>query len=924
MTLEAGNRLDVTGSELIAGKNLTLDGREVSITAAENQSSQTRRVEQKTSGLTLALSGTVGRALNTATQTVQEAKSADSGRLAALQATKAALNGVEAVQAARLAAAQGNSPENSNTIGISLSYGSQSSTSIQRSEQRTAQGSSLTAGDNLSVVARGSGVKGADGDLRVQGSQLQAGKDVLLSANRDLSLLSAENTSSLEGKNESHGGTLGVGVGVGQGGWGFNISASVNKSKGSEQGSGVTHTETQVSAGNQVTMVSGRDTLLQGAQVSGERVKADVGRNLTLASEQDSDRYDSKQQSVSAGGSFNIGSMTGSASLSASRDKMHSNWQSVEEQTGIFAGKGGFDVTVGEHTQLDGAGIGSPADASLNKLETGTLGFSDIENRADYKVEHQSAGISTGGSIAGQFAGNMANGLLVGANHSGSDSSTTKAAVSEGAIVIRDQASQAQEVSGLSRDVEHANQTLSPIFDKEKEQNRLQEAQLIGEIGNQAADIVRTQGQIAATKAANERMKSVTPDQLKAAEAEWRAAHPDKEPKAGDISGQVYQTFYNEAFNASGLGTGSTIQQGIQAATAAVQGLAGGNLAQAVSGAAAPYLAEVIHDMTTTKDANGHDVVNVQANLMAHAVVGAVTAYAAGNSAVAGASGAAMGEYIAQQMYPGVKREDLTEDQRQTISTLGTLAAALAGGVTGDSTAGAVAGAQAGKNAVENNSLSGLDGFGTGFWNNVQAQGALVNNTNLTDETGKVLNPATPEEIRYASDKLVTGELPDSANITKAIVDGYKDGVLIAGSMYLGPAASVGKVLSGGVIAEIANGTYQWFDLNKSGNENKTWDYKGSISAGISGMLAPGRDVWQNAAIAVGASIFNDGLDKSSLAGTGAGWVFGTTVGIVAPPVFDPVLGAGSAPVGDIIGAVGGEFISNVVKDEVKKNDKKK
>jgi len=37
-------------------------------------------------------------------------------------------------------------------------------------------------------------------------------------------------------------------------------------------------------------------------------------------------------------------------------------------------------------------------------------------------------------------------------------------------------------------------------------------------------------------------------------------------------------------------GTGSAIQQGIQAATAAVQGLAGGNLAQAASGAAAPYL----------------------------------------------------------------------------------------------------------------------------------------------------------------------------------------------------------------------------------------------------------------------------------------------------------------------------------------------
>ena len=417
--------------------------------------------------------------------------------------------------------------------------------------------------------------------------------------------------------------------------------------------------------------------------------------NLTLASEQDSDRYDSKQQSASAGGSFTFGSMTGSASVNASRDKMHSTWQSVEEQTGIFAGKGGFDVSVGKHTQLDGAVIGSTATADKNRLETGTLGFSNIGNHADYKVEHQSAGISTGGSIAGQFAGNMANGLLVGANHSGSDSSTTKAAVSEGAIVIRDRDNQAQDVSGLSRDVEHANQTLSPIFDKEKEQNRLQEAQLIGEIGNQAADIARTEGQIRATNAGKAELakNGITEPGEGASKDEW-AKYNEKLTATDSYKAAQLQ-----------WGTGSAIQQGIQAATAAVQGLAGGNLAQAASGAAAPYLAEVIHDMTTTKDANGKEVVNVEANLMAHAVVGAVTAYAAGNSALAGVSGAAMGEYIAQQMYPGVKREDLTEEQRQTISALGTLAAGLAGGVAGDGTAGAVAGAQAGRNAVENNWL---------------------------------------------------------------------------------------------------------------------------------------------------------------------------------------------------------------------------
>jgi filamentous hemagglutinin len=169
-------------------------------------------------------------------------------------------------------------------------------------------------------------------------------------------------------------------------------------------------------------------------------------------------------------------------------------------------------------------------------------------------------------------------------------------------------------------------------------------------------------------------------------------------PTADEIAKQAYDTAQKP------FGTGGKVQRAISAVTAAVQGLSGGNVAQAISGASAPYLAEKIHELTT--DANGK--VNIQANLMAHAVLGAVTSYAAGNSALAGASGAVMGEYIAQQLYPGVKREDLSEEQRQTISALGTLAAGLAGGVVGDSTADAVAGAQAGKTSLENNALSDI------------------------------------------------------------------------------------------------------------------------------------------------------------------------------------------------------------------------
>ncbi|EIS04951.1 putative adhesin/hemagglutinin/hemolysin, partial [Yersinia pestis PY-48] len=35
-------------------------------------------------------------------------------------------------------------------------------------------------------------------------------------------------------------------------------------------------------------------------------------------------------------------------------------------------------------TQLDGAVIGSTATADKNTLDTGTLGFSDIDNQADF------------------------------------------------------------------------------------------------------------------------------------------------------------------------------------------------------------------------------------------------------------------------------------------------------------------------------------------------------------------------------------------------------------------------------------------------------------------------------------------------------------------------------------------------------------
>ncbi|EPO3748457.1 hemagglutinin repeat-containing protein, partial [Escherichia coli] len=665
-----------------------------------------------------------------------------------------------------------------------------------------------------------------------------------------------------------------------------------NQGKGSEKGNGTTHTETTVDAGNRLTIISGRDTTLTGAQAGGETVKVDAGRHLTLTSEQDSDRYDSKQQNASAGGSFTFGSMSGSASVNLSRDKMHSNYDSVQEQTGIFAGRGGFDVTTGQHTQLNGAVIASTATADKNRLDTGTLGFRDIENRADYKVEHQSVGISTGGSIGGQFAGNMANNLLVGANHEGHAESTTQSAVSAGNITIRDTQSQKQDVADLNRDAAHANQTLSPIFDREKEQQRLQMAQLIGEIGNQVADIARTEGQIAGEKAKRD------PAILNQAREELEAAgKPFTEQ-------DVAQRAYNNGMAASGFGTGGKYQQAIQAATAAVQGLAGGNLSAALAGGAAPYLAEVVKTMTTDP-VTGE--VNKAANVAAHAVVNAALVVAQGNNALAGAAGAATGEVvgiIATQMY-GKPVNELSETEKQTLSTLATVAAGLAGGLVGDSGASAVAGAQSGKTTVENNALS----FGDGFESNAAA--ATSWNKYAVD------NNLTPEQTQAGLDKIAKGDMPDSTNITKVIVDGYQDGVMIAGAWYLGPAASAGKVLGGGLLGLAANSGYQVYDLNQPQNANKSWDYLGSATSFTTGMMAPGRGVLANTGIAMGGAFFTDGPNTASLAGAGIGAGLGGAFGKYAPVGVDKVLNANNIPnfVYDAIGGVGSEFINGFTKE---------
>ncbi len=270
-------------------------------------------------------------------------------------------------------------------------------------------------------------------------------------------------------------------------------------------------------------------------------------------------------------------------------------------------------------------------------------------------------------------------------------------------------------------DKELAHGGISPIFDKEKEQKRLQEVQLIGQIGNQAADIARTQGEINGLNAGKKALA--------------KEGIPEPDVNASDEEKARYQTqLRNSAAyktEQAKYGTGSDIQRGIQAAVGALQGLAGGDIGAALAGASAPELANIIGH----KAGLGED--DIAAKAIAHAILGGAAAAMQGNNAAAGAAGAAAGELAAnailKTMYPGKHVSELDESDRQLVSNLATIASGLAGNLAGGDSKSTTTGAQSGKNAVENNYLSlpnGMMNYGQAVasWN----QYAVDNN--LTQE----------------------------------------------------------------------------------------------------------------------------------------------------------------------------------------------
>jgi len=509
------------------------------------------------------------------------------------------------------------------------------------------------------------------------------------------------------------------------------------------------------------------------------------------------------------------------------------------------------------------------------------------------------------------------------------------------------------DVADLSRDAAGADPGLDAIFDKEREQKRLKEAQLIGEIGGQAMDIARTEGQIAGEKAKKDS------EALKAAREELAAS--GKPFTDADVATQAYNTAM------APFGTGSALQQGMQAATAAVQGLAGGNIAQAVSGAAAPYLAEQIHKLTEG---------NPEAKAMAHAVVGAVTSYAAGNSALAGAAGAVSGEQMARlvmkQLYPGREVSDLTETEKQTISTLGTLAAGLAGGVVGDGSGNAVAGAQAGKNSTENNflgatssdkldkavekikqgdkslaaaneliKLENADKRSDALVSKFTRDPSQMNSTERAELAGYLRVYAAEMEKEYGSaisQELVKGLLsgqdyikrtPDSEAMASAqkIMNtwGYHKSNASIGDLPLTFSGSVlGSTIKETIAINAAIGTTV-NSVSQLGGKDP-FSYVDAIMAGVTAAATTGKGIGASAVINMGGAAIGSGIKGEDPTNSVIGAGFGSVAGSVGGKVVDALSPVTNQVTKDVVGAVTGsatsELTGNAVKSELDKRDK--
>nr|WP_233957219.1 hemagglutinin repeat-containing protein [Pectobacterium versatile] len=651
--ITAKEKVVIAGTDVQAGKSLLVRGRDITVDPAVDTEHRLREQQSSQYGVTTALSGYAVSALQAVERLSQSVEDKRDPRLSAIYAAQSALSLATQTVASNMNAA---------AIKVTVSVGGGSSQSKQQQDAVTREGSTLSANDDIRL--------NAENDITLAGADIR-GRNIKLTAGNALTLVSAQSESQLTGS--SSGSRAGVGVGFGLGGQqnGFTVELSASGQKGKENGNSQTHQLTHVAATESVNLRSGADMVLDGAVVTGKQVAADIGGDLLISSPQDTSRYDSKTTSAGLNVSICVPpiclgqTVAGNANLS--QQILNNRYASVQEQSGIQAGKDGFTIRTAGHTQLDGAIISSEATAEKNRLSTGTLGWQEIVNVSRYNGTGFSLSVSTDSMPTAGL------GLV-----KGSVTGVTYSAVSPATIEIRDSDAQQQDVSTLSRDTSGANGSVKDGFDRSKIEDKLTIQREATALGVQALDAYKTSKKGEAEEQARTRLIA---EGVPAAELNERI-------KTSHEVKQVEKDY----------GVGSAFWMAGSALTSLASGGLGGNLNGAISGAAAPYLAALVKDVSAGSE---------PARIALHTALGAVLAHTQGGSAAGGAAGglvsAAGADVLTHLLYPEVKKGELSAEQKQLIANLVTIAGAGAGGLAGGNLAGAGSGANTAKNEVENN-----------------------------------------------------------------------------------------------------------------------------------------------------------------------------------------------------------------------------
>ena len=289
VTINAGRAYTQTGSDVLTpGGDINITAQQVDINEARETGSQSTEQKFKQSGLTVAITSPVLSAVQTAASQINAAGNTSSGRMQALAAANAAFNlkqGADAIKAGQDDAngqvptgnknpdgtpetVQGNAADKAGGIGISLSLGASSSQSKHQRSADSAKGSNLNAGGNVTIQATGAG---ANSDITIQGSKVQAGQATTLKADDQVNIVAAQNTTQESSNSTNSSGSIGVGIQLGAGGAKAGVTVSASAGNGQGAGNSTTYTNSQV-VGNTVNIQSGGDTNILGGVIKGDQV----------------------------------------------------------------------------------------------------------------------------------------------------------------------------------------------------------------------------------------------------------------------------------------------------------------------------------------------------------------------------------------------------------------------------------------------------------------------------------------------------------------------------------------------------------------------------------------------------------------------------------------------------------------------------